>query len=213
MKKFIIKYNLELFTVLVLLLTLIDCILYSGISPFRKLINLFLILGVLHEWEEKRFPGGFFELMANKFGIKGEKEIFDRGGLIVVLYWIVITSIPYLFDQHTFLVLVPVVLGFFEAFVHTMGIFIHKMKKPYTPGLITAWIMAFASVYTIWYLESKGLVTAGDYLLGVVLMFGSFILMDIAIFRTIGLSPAEMKEKVKLLTQKIIRITQSKWKE
>lgn len=201
MKKFILKYYLELFTLSVCVLTVIDCILFSHISAFRKLINLFLIIGVLHEWEEKRFPGGFFELMANKFGIKAEKEIFDRGGLIVVLYWVIIAAIPYLFDRHAFLLLVPVVLGLFEAFVHTMGIFIHKMKKPYTPGLITAWIMAFASVYTIWYLEANDLVSAGDYLSGVALMFGSFILMDIAIFRAVGLSPAEMKEKIKALTK------------
>ena len=175
---------------------------YAEISVFRKLINLFLIIGVFHEWEEKRFPGGFFELMANKIGIKAEKEIFDRGALIVVLYWIVITAIPYLFDRHAFLLLVPVVLGLFEAFVHTAGIFIHKMKKPYTPGLITAWIMSLASGYTIWYLEANEFVTAVDYLSGVVLMFGSFILMDIAIFRTIGLSPAEMKEKIKKMTGK-----------
>lgn len=202
MKKFILKYSLELFTLLVCVLTLVDCIMYAEISVFRKLINLFLIIGVFHEWEEKRFPGGFFELMANKIGIKAEKEIFDRGALIVVLYWIVITAIPYLFDRHAFLLLVPVVLGLFEAFVHTAGIFIHKMKKPYTPGLITAWIMALASGYTIWYLEANDLVTAVDYLSGVVLMFGSFILMDIAIFRTIGLSRAEMKEKIKKMTGK-----------
>ena len=202
MKKFILKYSLELFTLLVCVLTLVDCIMYAEISVFRKLINLFLIIGVFHEWEEKRFPGGFFELMANKIGIKAEKEIFDRGALIVVLYWIVITAIPYLFDRHAFLLLVPVVLGLFEAFVHTAGIFIHKMKKSYTPGLITAWIMALASGYTIWYLEANDLVTAVDYLSGVVLMFGSFILMDIAIFRTIGLSRAEMKEKIKMMTGK-----------
>ena len=74
MKKFALKYYLELFTVFVLVFTLIDCILFSKLSDYRKLINLFMILGVLHEWEEKRFPGGFFELMAKKIGLKAEKR-------------------------------------------------------------------------------------------------------------------------------------------
>lgn len=197
MKKFILKYYLELFTVFVLVFTLIDCILFSKLSDYRKLINLFMILGVLHEWEEKRFPGGFFELMAKKIGLKAEKAKFDLGGLIVILYLVIITCIPYAFDGAVFLLLVPVVLGLFEAFVHTMGIFIHKMKKPYTPGLITAWLMAAASVYTICYLEVNGLAAASDYVLGVVLMFGSFILMDIAILRSIGISPKEIAANMK----------------
>lgn len=192
MKKIILSYYLEIFTAFVLGFTVIDCVLFSKLSDYRKLINLFMILGVLHEWEEKRFPGGFFELMAKKIGLNAEKEKFDLGGLIVVLYWVIITCIPYVFDGAAFLLLVPVVLGLFEAFVHTLGIFIHKMKKPYTPGLITAWLMAAASVYTIHYLEANKLAAASDYVLGVILMFGSFILMDIAILRSIGISPKEV---------------------
>lgn len=68
MKKFVLKYYLELFTAFVLVFTVIDGVLYPKISDYRKLINLFMVLGVLHEWEEKRFPGGFFELMAKKSG-------------------------------------------------------------------------------------------------------------------------------------------------
>ncbi len=81
--------------------------------------------------------------------------------------------------------------------MHTIGIFIQKMKKPYTPGLITAWIMAIASVYTIYYLEANNLVVASDYILGVILMFGSFIFMDIAIIRTFRISPKEMMANIK----------------
>ncbi len=197
MKKFILKYYLELFTAFILAFTVIDWVLFSKLSDHRKLINLFMILGVLHEWEEKRFPGGFFELMAKKIGLKAEKKKFDLGGLIVILYWVVITCIPYIFDGAAFLLLVPVVLGLFEAFVHTVGIFIHKMKKPYTPGLITAWLMAAASIYTIYHLESNRLAAAGDYVLGVVLMFGSFILMDMAILRSIGISPKEIAANIR----------------
>lgn len=186
MKKFVLKYYLELFSALVLAITVIDCVLFPQISDYRKFINLFMVLGVLHEWEEKRFPGGFFELMAKKIGLKPEKEKFDISGMIVILYWIMITCIPYICDKYTFLLLIPVVLGLFEAFVHTMGIFVHKMKKPYTPGLVTAWMMAAASVYTIYYLEANNLVAVKDYILGAILMFGSFILMDIAIIRTFG---------------------------
>ena len=92
---------------------------------------------------------------------------------------------------------VTIALSFFEAFIHTAGIAIHRMKKPYTPGLITAWLMAAASVYTIYYLEANGLAATSDYILGVVLMFGSFILMDIAILRSIGVNPKEIAANMK----------------
>ena len=36
---------------------------------------------------------------------------------------------------------VPIALGIFETFIHTAGIWIHNMKKPYTPGLASAWPM------------------------------------------------------------------------
>lgn len=197
MKRIIIKYHLELFTAVVLIFTIADGILFSEISCTRKLVNMFMILGVFHEWEEKRFPGGFYELMAKKFGIKAEKEGLDKAGLMVILYWLVITCMPYVFDQAAFLLFVPAVLGYFEAFIHTAGIFIHKMKRPYTPGLVSAWIMAAGSVYTTVYLKTNGLAGTVDYVLGVLLMFGGFLLMDLGVMRSVSMHPKDIPAKIR----------------
>lgn len=201
-KRFLEKYHLELFTAIVLVFSIADLVLFSEISQQRKLVNLFMILGVLHEWEEKRYPGGFYELMAKKFNIKTDKEGLDKAGLCVIGYWLAITCAPYLFDRAAFLLMLPVALGIFEAFVHTMGIFIHKMKKPYTPGLVSAWVMAAAAVYTICCLESLGTVGAGTCILGTLLMFGGFLLMDIGVLHSIGMTPKDVFANVKALRSK-----------
>lgn len=187
MKRFAFKYHLEIFTVIVAIFTFVDFVLLPDISANRKLVNMFMILGVLHEWEEKRFPGGFHQLMGKKFGWDLENADFDKAGVCVISYWLAITILPYIFDRAIFLLLISVALSGFEVFVHTMGIFLHKMKKPYTPGLISAWIMFAGSAYTVWYLETNCSVRASDYILGAVLMISGFILMDIGVmsaFRT-----------------------------
>lgn len=196
MRNRILKYHLEIFTAFVFLFTIVNALLFRHLSDARKFINLFLLLGVLHEWEEKRYPGGFFDLMAKKFNMNFSQEVLDRAGCFVIIYWLFVTLIPYAFDQLVFLLLIPVVLNIFEAFIHTMGIVIHQLKKPYTPGMVSGWIMAISSVAVVAYLERNALVSASDYVLGVVLMFGTFILMDVAIFRAAGMCLSDMKQKI-----------------
>lgn len=197
MKRFIFKYHLEIFTVIVLIFTVIDLILFFSVSVNRKLINLFMILGVLHEWEEKRFPGGFHQLMGKKFGWDLEKADFDKAGVCVITYWLVVTIIPYIFDDVVCLLIISVALSVLEAFVHTMGIFLHKMKKPYTPGLVSAWLMFVASIYTVYYLQTNGLATPVDYVLGTVLMIAGFALMDIGVLNAFNTTLPEMMKNMR----------------
>lgn len=197
MKRFVVKYHLEIFTVIVAVFTVVDLVLFSGISMNRKLVNLFMILGLLHEWEEKRFPGGFHQLMGKKFGWDLENADFDKAGVYVIAYWLVITILPYVFDKAVCLLLISVALSVFEALVHTMGIFLHKMKKPYTPGLVSAWLMVIGAAYIVWYLETNGLAGAADYILGAVLMLGGFILMDIGVLSAVGANLRDMMKSMR----------------
>lgn len=197
LKRFVVKYHLEIFTVIVAVFTVVDLVLFSGISMNRKLVNLFMILGLLHEWEEKRFPGGFHQLMGKKFGWDLENADFDKAGVYVIAYWLVITILPYVFDKAVCLLLISVALSVFEALVHTMGIFLHKMKKPYTPGLVSAWLMVIGAAYIVWYLETNGLAGAADYILGAVLMLGGFILMDIGVLSAVGANLRDMMKSMR----------------
>lgn len=60
MKNFILKFHLELYTVLVFIITLLGFLGAYELTDNRKLLLLIIIIGVFHEYEEKKYPGGFF---------------------------------------------------------------------------------------------------------------------------------------------------------
>ena len=93
-------------------------------------------------------------------------------------------------------------LSFFEAFIHTVGIKIHRLTKPYTPGLVTAWCMAAVGVVAVITLNRTGMAAAKDYVLGAVFWLLSFVCMDIVIIAGFGKSPAEILATVKGQRQK-----------
>ena len=66
---FLKKYNMHIFILIVGILTVYDLLNWNSLSLVRKLVNVFAILGVLHEIEEKYWPGGFMELMLKKLKI------------------------------------------------------------------------------------------------------------------------------------------------
>ena len=74
MIEFLKKYNMHIFIVLIAILTVYDFLNWDSISLVRKLVNLFGILAILHEIEEKYWPGGFFELMLKKMEILLKKK-------------------------------------------------------------------------------------------------------------------------------------------
>ena len=179
--KFIKEKNTYIFLVVVICLTIVDVIMWKQLSLERKLVTVFAVLAAAHEIEEKIWPGGFFELMIKKFGLKKEEVDLGRATLTVSVYWLVLLALPYIFDQYAWLLVITIALSFFEAFVHTAGIVIHHMKKPYTPGLVTAWLLAIVAVIAIVRLNAHSLLSIGGYVAGTVLMILSFICMDIVI--------------------------------
>lgn len=196
MKDRITKYHLEIFTAFVFLLTAADALLFRRLSAGRRIINLFMLLAVLHEWEEKRYPGGFYDLMIQKLHASFSREALERAGCIVIAYWLLITLVPFVFDRVAALLLIPVALNFFEAFIHTAGIFIHHTKKPYTPGMLSAWMMGISSAAVVAFLERNALVTASDYVVGTSLMIGSFLLMDVLIIRSAGMTFSDIRQRI-----------------
>ena len=71
------------------------------------------------------------------------------------------------------------------------------MRKPYTPGLLTAWLLAAMAVISIVLLNRDHLVNAGCYAVGTILMIDSFLCMDIVIFWGLGKAPAEIVKAVR----------------
>lgn len=197
MKNWIIKNSLELFSALVIILVMIHILFFPEISYVQKLTLAFALVSVLHEFEEKRWPGGFFELMAKKFGLSKEKTNVDLAGFFVICYWIVLISLAFVFDNMVMFLIMSVALGIFEAFIHTVGIWIHKMRKPYTPGLISAWLMAMLSGYTIYYLNTNLLASGKDYLLGIILMIFGFMILQRGTFYAANMTYKDIRENIK----------------
>lgn len=195
--KFIKEKNTYIFLIAVICLTAVDAIMWKQLSLVRKLVTVFAVLAAAHEIEEKIWPGGFFELMLNKFGIKKEETDLGRATLVVSIYWLLLLALPYIFEQYTWLLAVTIALSFFEAFIHTAGIAIHRMKKPYTPGLVTAWLLAAAAITAIIQLNAHRMVNTGGYVAGTVLMILSFICMDIVIISGLGKKPSEIMDSVR----------------
>ena len=190
--QFIKRYSTYIFIALVAALAVFGLAFWGKLSLVRKLVTGFAVLGALHEIEEKIWPGGFYDLMMKKFGIDKASVDLDRPGLIVSVYWLILLIPAYLFDSHPVFVAILVALSFFEALIHTAGIKIHKLKKPYTPGLVTAWCMAAFSVAAIILMKDAGLTSAIDYLIGVPLWIISFICLGRTVYSGFGKSFKDM---------------------
>ena len=186
MMDFLKKYNMHIFVIIVGALTLYDLLNWNSLSLVRKLVNVFAILGVLHEVEEKSWPGGFIELMLNKLKVNISELDDGKAKLSVVIFWLVYIGLGYVFDNILFFFMMTIVLSLFEAFIHTAGIKIHKLNKPYTPGLVTAWLLAITAIYSIVQLNKYSIIVPTDYLIGFILFIITFLMLASQIYSSIS---------------------------
>lgn len=186
MKAFIRKYNLVILTVLMAVVIVITFCMPSP-SLVRKVLAAYMLLFVLHEWEETRFPGGFANLMTKFFGVSPNLEQLEWADVPVAVLLIVILLIPYIFDSVAMLTLIPAFLGVMEGVIHVIGIKLHKMTKPYTPGMVTAICLLVVSVWVFWTFASTHLVSGTDFIWGAVLMIIGFVCMQRTVIAIYGL--------------------------
>ena len=177
MGKFIKHYALEIYTVISLGLLLAGALMDS-LSVIQKFVMVFNLLFMLHEWEEMHYPGGFINLISGLIGkeVSAEQKLASRIPTSILL--IAFTFIPFFLDDCVICILVTAALGIFEGFVHLMAIRLFRLPKFYSPGLITAELELLVSIALIIWLEQNALVSATDYILGVVIMFACFVLMQ-----------------------------------
>ena len=197
MKKILIKYNLEILTTFMFAFVTITAILNSAPTISQKILIAYVFLFTLHEWEENRYPGGFTNIMEGMIGKKFSEDAKEMSHIPVIILLILIHIVPYILDSIIFLTLIPVFLGIFEGFVHTMGVKLSKAEKFYTPGMITAYMMLIASIFTIYYLTSNNMITGKDCILGIVSMFVSFAIMQNRVLAINGISYKDMFNIIK----------------
>lgn len=197
MKRFLIKYNLEILTVLMFTFVTIAAIFNPTPSVTQKILIAYVFLFTLHEWEENRFPGGFTNIMEKMVGKKFSEEAKELSHIPVIILLLLIHGIPYVLDSIIFLVLIPVFLGIFEGFVHTMGVKLSKAKKFYTPGMLTAYMLLIVSIFTLYYLSLNTMIAAKDCVLGLVFMFVSFAIMQNRVLAVNGITYKDMLNIIK----------------
>ena len=86
MKK-IIRYNLEIFTGIMLLFCVITALFWKEMSLARKLAAGYMLLYVMHEWEEGRLPGGFYDLFFGRIGaeVKGDRYAMHVPAAVMII--------------------------------------------------------------------------------------------------------------------------------
>ena len=193
MKKLIVNYNLEILTAILAIVFSVSLFFWNSLTLSGKALLGFMVLYTLHEWEESRFPGGFYDLFFWGFGMKITASE-ARMHLPVSIYILIMLLIPFAFQRTTFLVLIPLGLGLFEGVIHVAGIKIHKLKKPYTPGMITALIMFAYSVFIITQINKAVGLPTWQWIIGFVLAFVGFAVMEQFFLRTVGLAFGDFRK-------------------
>lgn len=190
------KYNLEILSVIMFGMISICAVFCKQLSLLQRVMLGYMFLFTLHEWEENRFPGGFARLMAKFFGIQITAEKEEASHIPVGVLLILITFVPF-FTQSGLIALVPIYLGIFEAIVHVVGIKLHKMEKPYTPGMFTAICLCVTSVCVLVIFSTQQIVHGAEFGWGVLLMFLCFFAMQRTVIAIFGLGYKDLAEKAK----------------
>ncbi len=187
MKKWICNYNLEIMTAILTVVCGASLFFWDSLTLAGKALVGFAVLYTLHEWEESRYPGGFYDLFFGGFGL--EINVSEsRMHLPVAIYILLMLLIPFALQNVTFLVLIPLGLGLFEGVIHVAGIKIHKLKKPYTPGMITGLLLFAYSVFIILQINAAGGLPTEQWILGFVLALAGFVTMEQFFLKTVGLT-------------------------
>lgn len=199
MWKFIKHYALEIYSVITLLLIVCVTLFMGELTVIQQFVVFLSFVYVLHEWEENRYPGGFLELMeSNLLKMEVGKEAKLGSRLITGVFLLVFTIVPFVLgDKLPIFVVAMAVFSVFECIVHIVGIRIHHLNKPYTPGMITAIIEGLTGTALIVYLVVNHLANWYDYIFGPFVFLACFAIMQRTLMATIGLHYKDMLVFVK----------------
>lgn len=191
------KYSLYCLTAYTLALIVIGMLMWNSLAIIQKIIIIATGIVTLHEWEEQRFPGGFFDVLSGIWQIDLSNIDLHDMHAKPDIYIFAITFLALIFPNTLFLSCAVLLLGVFEGFVHIMGIKLAKLEKPYTPGMITGELYALFSIFCIIFLIESGMTNLMDWLLGFIWLFLTFLIMEFFVWRTAGISPKEFPSKVR----------------
>ncbi len=196
MKRFIKYYALEIYTVLTLSFIVAAAVI-GNLSTVQKLVVVDVLLFVLHEWEEGHYPGGFIKLISGLVGIKVDEDMSRASRIPAGILLLTLSIVPFVFDTTPLIIVAVATFGFIECFVHTMGIRLFRMKRFYTPGMVTAWLEFVVSVMMITYLAVNDIARWYDYVFGPLLMIVCFGLLQKTMTLMVGIRYSDMPKMIR----------------
>ncbi|ARJ56111.1 HXXEE domain-containing protein [Campylobacter cuniculorum] len=196
MVKFIKYYALEIYTIISMFILVVAGII-GDLSLIQKFVLVYIFLFVLHEWEEMKYPGSLTKLIANMLGvdINIEQERASRIPTSILLLTFTIT--PFIFHNYPITILPLAFLGLFEGLVHIFFIKLFKCPKFYSPGMVTAEIQAIVTIILFAYLIENNILSGFDYLIGALVMFACFIVMQKTLTTMIGYKYSDVYKNLK----------------
>lgn len=198
MCKFIKHYALEIYTVLAMLFMVITSMM-DGLSDVQRFVVVFNFLFILHEWEEGAYPGGFIDLISRRIGKELTDDLRRASRIPTSILLISITLVPFIFDDTAMFAVSIATFCILEGLVHTLGIKLFRLKRMYTPGMVTAWLEAAVGISLLWYLTSNHLASWYDYVLGVIIFFAAFVTMQKTLTMMAGIRYRDMPRMLKKL--------------
>ena len=182
MKRFIKYYALEIYTVLALSFIVATAVI-GNLSTVQKLV----VVDAL----------GFIKLISGLVGIKVDDEMSRASRIPAGILLLTLSIVPFVFDTTPLIIVAVATFGFIECFVHTMGIRLFRMKRFYTPGMVTAWLEFVVSVMMIAYLAVNDIARWYDYVFGPLLMIVCFGLLQKTMTLMVGIRYSDMPKMIR----------------
>jgi hypothetical protein len=196
MKNFIVKNNLYLITVLSIIVAIITFVNWSTIPFLQRMVCLFFPALVLHLWEEGKFPGGFTEMITKTLNFTASNRHF--GETITAIFVLLFTIVPLIFSNVVWLTVVPMMAGILEVVAHFAAIKMFKLKRFYSPGLVTAvFVLLPISLYTIIYVVQNNLMQPVSWLYSFAFMLIGLMLAQQIVVRSSGMKYTEFLKRVR----------------
>ncbi|MBR4506878.1 MAG: HXXEE domain-containing protein [Bacteroidales bacterium] len=181
-------YALEIYTVVAMLLIALVAMFAGELTVIQQFAVWVSFLCILHEWEEGRYPGGFLNLIqANVLQRELDEETKRGSRLVTAVFIFAMTIVPYFFgDRIPMFVVASASFCIFEGIIHVVGIKIFSLKKPYTPGLVTAEIELVSGVCMIVWLAVNHIGAWYDYTFGPFVFLACFVCMQRTLMSMVG---------------------------
>ena len=196
MIKFIKHYALEIYTVLAMAFIVYTAMM-GELSFIQKLVVFDAFLFILHEWEEGHYPGGFINMITELIGVEVSEETKRASRIPAGILLLMLSIIPFVFDNVPLVTMAVATFGIIEGFVHTIGIRLFHTKRFYTPGMVTAWLELVVSGLMIAYLVANHLGQWYDYLFGPIVMLLCFGTLQKIMTLMVGINYGDMPKMIR----------------